>query len=405
MGLELSRVGVEWMWQGTVVNIVKSYLDASKPIPGQAATHLQLTEQPSPSEVVLTSFPSMNPMSAARLISLGCSLSELLTLSADEQKQLAVKLSDIPTNSLELFFQQAMWGQAITGQLPTAPGQGPQLPALEYNQQHTLGHDRQTAHTDELHTNPASLTQQHEYIEPHHVQSRQLAGLQSGRHTNLLGTQATPLIPHACSHTAPHPAHAPRVARTGNPFQTFQYQPQRQVSSRPWNAEQLHQQLPPGYAHGHRQHGLSYMGIEHKSDSFEIEEVPHDYTDEYMYDSLAPPAECSQQQQQQQPQQWQQQHQQHDVDWQSYLPEEEAADDTFPEQSMPWQQAGHQPSFVEEHSGHAGAAGLHNLTSDHMGDDGVPDVVVCVDDASEGILLQQLLLESRDVLCMTHVQA
>lgn len=62
-------------------------------------------------------FPSINPLAAARLISLGCSLSELLGLNDKEQRQLAVKLSDIPRNSLELFFQQAMYGQPVTGHM------------------------------------------------------------------------------------------------------------------------------------------------------------------------------------------------------------------------------------------------------------------------------------------------
>ncbi len=79
----------------------------------------------------------MNPVSAARIISLGCSLSELLSLSAEEQKQLADKLPDIPSVSLDLFFQQATWGQAITGLLPAASGPEQHPATLHAGQQPT----------------------------------------------------------------------------------------------------------------------------------------------------------------------------------------------------------------------------------------------------------------------------
>ena len=82
--------------------MAKTFLTDLQAPPSNVAAPLALEENPSPSEVMLTSFPSMNPVSAARIISLGCSLSELLSLSAEEQKQLADKLPDIPTDSLDL---------------------------------------------------------------------------------------------------------------------------------------------------------------------------------------------------------------------------------------------------------------------------------------------------------------
>ena len=348
-----------------------------RPSSSHAAAALQLPEQPSPSEVVLTSFPSINPLSAARLISLGCSLSELLTLSAEEQKQLAVKLSDIPANSLELFFHQAMWGQAITGLMPTAPGQRLQQNAPEYGQHHILRNGRQENQADELHTRSASHMQPDEYTEA--CQSTQLAAFPPWHHQNMLGNQARPLT------SLPPSTHAPGVAHSGNPFQTFQYQPQHQSSSRSQDTKQLLQ----GYAHGDRQHGHlpASMQTGPDSGSFAIEEIPVDYTDDYVYDSLAPSAEYSHQHHQQR-----QQQQQHDVDWQSYLPEEEEAGDTVPASSMPWQHARHQPCFTDELCNHAGAAdvsSMHSMDLDHMRAHAVPDVVI--DDVSEGTLLLQYL--------------
>ena len=359
--------------QGTVGNIIKSYLDLCKPGHNQAAAALQLPEQPSPSEIVLTSFPSINPLSAARLISLGCSLSELLTLSAEEQKQLAMKLSDIPANSLELFFQQATWGQAITGLMPAAPGQRLQQNALEYGQHHTLGNDRLEDQADELHTRSSSHMQPDDYTEAY--LTRQLAGTASGRHPNMLGSHTRPLT------SMPPATHAPGVGYCSNPFQSFQYQPQHQSSSRSHDT----QQLPQGYAHGDRQHGRlsTSMGPGHDSGAFEIEEIPGDYTDDSVYSSRAPAAVNSHQHHQQQ-----QQQQQHDVDWKSYLPEEEGSGDTVMERSMRWQPAGQQPRFNDEHCDHAGAADeapMQNLELDNMEDDEVPDVVI--DDVVEGALL------------------
>ena len=76
---------------------------------------LTLSQMPSASEVTLTAFLSINPLAAARLISLDCTLSELLGLNEEEQRQLAQKLPDLPAHSLELFFRQSMYGQPITG--------------------------------------------------------------------------------------------------------------------------------------------------------------------------------------------------------------------------------------------------------------------------------------------------
>ena len=76
---------------------------------------LRLCQFPSASEVTLTAFPSVNPLTAARLISLKCTLSELLGLNDDEQRQLTQKLPDVPSHSLEQFFLQGMYGQPITG--------------------------------------------------------------------------------------------------------------------------------------------------------------------------------------------------------------------------------------------------------------------------------------------------
>ncbi len=103
----------------------------------------------------------MNPMSAARIISLGCSLSELLSWSVEEQKQLADKLPDIPSTSLDLFFQQATWGQAITGLLLAAPGPeqhqatlhtGQQATALPFDQNVSIGHLPRTYRPSHTHS-------------------------------------------------------------------------------------------------------------------------------------------------------------------------------------------------------------------------------------------------------------
>ena len=105
---------------------------------------LRLPQYPSASEVTLTAFPSINPLVAARLISLGCSLSELLGLNEDEQRQLAEKLSDVPTNSLELFFQQAMYGQPVTGHAqPLALEPNSFQPDAQYGYAHTKGNTDQ----------------------------------------------------------------------------------------------------------------------------------------------------------------------------------------------------------------------------------------------------------------------
>ena len=355
--------------QGTVGNIIKSYLDVCKPGHDQATAALQLPEQPSLSEILLTSFPSINPLSAARLISLSCSLSELLTLSAEEQKQLAMKLSDIPANSLELFFQQATWGQAITGLMPAAPGQRLQQNALEYGQHHTHGNDRQE---DQAVDRSASHMQPDDYTEAY--QTTQSAGLASERHENMLGLHTRPRT------SMPSATHAPGVGYCSNPFQSFQCQPKHQSSSRSHDT----QQLPQGYAHGDRQHGrLSSMGPGQDSGAFEIEEIPVDYTDDCVYSSRAPAAINSHQHHHQQ-----QQQQQHGINWKSYLPEEEGSGDTVMERSMHWQPAGQQPRFNDEHCHHAGAADeapVQNLELDNMGDDDVPDVVI--DDVVEGALL------------------
>lgn len=105
--------------QETIVSITSSFMDSCSRQDARLDTLplLTLPQYPTASEIALTGFPSINPLAAARLISLGCSLSELLGLNEEEQRQLAMKLSDIPTISLELFFKQATYGQPITGQL------------------------------------------------------------------------------------------------------------------------------------------------------------------------------------------------------------------------------------------------------------------------------------------------
>ena len=363
--------------QETVGNITKSYLDLCKLSPSQAAPALQLPEQPSPSEILLTSFPSINPLSAARLISLGCSLSELLTLSAEEQKQLTAKLSDIPANSLELFFQQATWGQAITGLLPTAPGQRLQQNALEYDPHNRLGNDRQETQADE-------------YREA--GQTRQPAGLLSKRHQNMLDNHTRPLA------SMPPSPHASGMAVCGNPFQTFQYRPQHQSSSKSHDTKQLLQAC----AHDDKQHDhlSTSMGSRHDSGSFEIEKTPLDYTDDRVYNSLAPAVTYSHQQHHHHHHHHhnQRQQQQHNSNWQSYLHEEEQADDTMMESPVLWQPARHR--FTDEHCNHAGAADeepMYSLQPDHLGDDGVPDVVI--DDVLDGMLLLWCPVVSHQGVC------
>lgn len=130
-------------------------------IDNEALPLLRLPQYPSASELTLTAFPSINPMVAARLISLGCSLSELLGLNKDEQRQLAEKLSDVPSNSLELFFQQAMYGQPVTGHAqPLALGPNSVQPNAQYEYAHTKGN------TDQRHCMNDGFPSDKQYMQP-----------------------------------------------------------------------------------------------------------------------------------------------------------------------------------------------------------------------------------------------
>ena len=374
-----------------MINVTKGCLALSRTDLGQAA--LQLAEQPSASELVLTSFPSINPMSAAQLISLGCSLRDLLTLSTEEQKQLAAKLPDIPANSLELLFQQAMWGQAITGRLPTAPRAGQQQPALECEQQMALEYEHQQPRV--MHHS------QHQRCYPGDRCIKTYDQNHSGSFAEVTSEQFEASARSGClSHgDMPQPSqhglpgqgarHATGLSRPGNPFGAFQCQPQHQSSSQSHGPQQLHGQLPPESTHGHSQHG-HLLSME-PADCLQIEEVPADYTEDHSSDALHAFARSQHEQQQQHLQQqqlWpqlQQQHQQlqrqqlqqqqQTVDWQEYLPEEDEGILGAPiREQGPWQQPIQQRRFGYDSSAAAEMLPMHSTAAEE--ENGVPDVVI-----------------------------
>ena len=333
--------------------------------------HLQLAAEPTAAELVLTSFPSMNPMSAARLISLGCSLSELLTLQAEEQEKLAAKLSDIPTNSLDLFFQQATWGQAITGQPMTAPEPGQQQNALECTQQHAgRQHGRQQAAFDQtaLYSRLADYAHLDVDKEACNARAGRPAGLQSRPY------DSTPTQHTMDMHPMQHSRNALQVARTSNPFGAFQYQPEHQSTGRALGSEKLHGSALQGHSHDYaKQRGaLSGIGPPRNFDCLQIEEVPCDYTEDYSTDALESMARLADQHQPQQ--------QQQGIDWQNYLPEEEEgiAGNSLMGEQMPWQASRHHHRFADDP---ATAAEMLPMDGMDIEEDGVPDVVI--DDALE----------------------
>ncbi|KAK9815324.1 hypothetical protein WJX72_001793 [[Myrmecia] bisecta] len=79
------------------------------------ALPVQLAEQQTPHERFLNAFPCLNPLSAARLLSVNCTLAQLVTLSSEGQQQLADALPDIPARSLKLLFELLAWGLPIRG--------------------------------------------------------------------------------------------------------------------------------------------------------------------------------------------------------------------------------------------------------------------------------------------------
>ena len=341
---------------------------------------LALEENPSASEVLLTSFPSMNPMSAARIISLGCSLSELLSLSVKEQKQLADKLPDIPSVSLDLFFQQATWGQAITGVLPAAPGReqhpatlhaGQQPTALPFDHHVSMGHLPSTCAPGLIHSGqmPRALNSSLPAGPAHPDAALATAGMPAA-------AAAAPVVTAPSRHVSwdfmaeTDPPHQPalgaamhaqsgnqyqhmgqilgqksfqgtggavrpmpighgnpgRSQQAGNPFSAFQCQPQRQAHSSSHDDAQLHHQRQHLQQHtrhvvqDQRQPGyLSDM-------PFEIQDVSNgDDMDLFEGQTLDGTSGASQANfGRPYPVQQQQQQQQEPVNWHSYLPEEES---------------------------------------------------------------------------------
>ena len=359
-----------------VVSMTKSYLETIKPTPGPSTMHLQLAAEPTPAEIVLTSFPSMNPLSAARLISLKCLLSELLMLQAEEQKQLAAKLSDIPIDSLNLFFQQATWGQAITGKLLTAPDAGQQQSALERTHTGMRNRQQQAHHVTDLQTRLTSHAYSDSQWEANDAPSRGITSLPS---------QPFAIIPSHHNNNV-HPTqdfrHASQIARTGNPFGAFQYQPEPQSSSKVLESEQLRGQRLHGHAHDYgrqRVGALSGMVSLHNADRLQMEEVPCDYTEDYGSDALQPAACVAYQQQQQQ--------QQQGINWHNYLPEEEEqrAGNTLTGKQEPWQAHRQQYRLADDHA----TAEMLPLDGMDIEEDGVPDVVI--DDALESEVAEGIL--------------
>ena len=316
---------------------------------------LALGDSPSASEVILTSFPSMNPLSAARLISLGCCLSELLSLSAEEQKQLAVKLSDIPSHSMELFFQQAMWGEPITGSLPAA------LTAGHLQQASAAGHrlnptalipgELPTPHSTHLYQEPvahgaryAGAGQSHNALQLHPPAPTNQSSASVTEHVSAWGPAGNAMSTHALTDLRPSEhckqsnqavgdgvrpelgsqSHTGSPQHTGNPFSAFQYQPHQQAEAHAQQGAHGHhhydhqQQLPHHFAHKHRQ-------PVYKADMpFEIKDIPYSanmdcYGDEAQGMEVDRPYAGRHHHQHQQ----QQQQQQQAVDWQSYMPAEE----------------------------------------------------------------------------------
>ncbi len=341
----------------------------------------------------------MNPMSAARIISLGCSLSKLLSLSAEEQKQLADKLPDIPSVSLDLFFQQATWGQAITGLLPAAPGPeqhqatlhaGQQLTALPFDQNVSIGQLPRTYGPSHIHSGqmptalnscfPAGLAHQEAAlatagmpaagmpvvtapsrdvswdfmakIDPRQAASGAAMHAQSSNQYQHMGQipgqRSLQGTGQAVRPTPTGHGNSSRSQQTGNPFSAFQFQPQQQAhSSSHDNAQLQHQQ----YQQQQQQHPHHFVqDHSHLSDMpFEIQDVSNgdgmdifegqtrDGTCGASQGCLDRPYAVHNQQQQQQHQQ--QQQQQEPVDWHSYLSEEEP--EVNADAPMLWNDAGH----------------------------------------------------------------
>lgn len=93
-----------------VLEVIKTHatkLDQSEQAREEAKGLFQL---PTPAEVFLGCFPSVNPFTAFHLARLPCNLRDLLTLNTAEQAQLASVLSVVPPKSMELFFHQMAWG-------------------------------------------------------------------------------------------------------------------------------------------------------------------------------------------------------------------------------------------------------------------------------------------------------
>ncbi|KAL0033852.1 hypothetical protein WJX77_007687 [Trebouxia sp. C0004] len=364
------------MTQEVISCVASTFLTELQAPSSNVSAPLALEDNPSASEVMLTSFPSLNPMSAARIISLGCSLSELFSLSTEEQKQLADKLPDIPSIGLDLFFQQATWGQAIVGLLPAAPGPeqhqatlhaGQQPTVLPFDQNVSIGHLPRTYSPGHTHSGQM----------PTALNSNVPAGLahpEAALATADVPAAAAPVVTAPSSHASwvfmaetyplqaaseaamharssnqyQHMGQVPdqrsiqgtgravrpmttghvnsgRSQQTGNPFSAFQYQPHQQAHSSSHDDAQLnhqhhHQQHSHHFVQDHRQPG-------HLSDTpFEIQDVSNsdgmhlfegqtlDGNSGASQANFGRPYLVHHQQQQQQ---------QEPVDWHSYLPEEE----------------------------------------------------------------------------------
>ena len=276
-------------------------------------------------------------MSAACLISLDCSLSELMGLSPEEQKQLATQLSDIPANSLELFFQQAMWGKPVTGllltapeaeQQPMAPGPGDGAPhhmptALPLGAQTHAGQSSFPV-TGQVAaglgpgqngaSNHPSISEMANdfYLNAGQAMRSQTPAYQSMHRSHLVGQQsfhvegfpgvnpqqsstgyiARPPQTDSCyaARAAPTGNHYPEQAghsSKGNPFSAFKFQPEQQSQQAEADSQQQQQpqQLPHGGQGQPRLHG--YMSDTYEgSPTFEIEEVLDDYQGDYGSDQL-----------------------------------------------------------------------------------------------------------------------
>ena len=291
-----------------------------------------LEENPSPSEVMLTSFPSMNPMSAARIISLGCSLRELLSLSVEEQKQLADKLPDIPSVSLDLFFQQATWGQAITGLLPAAPGPeqqqatlhaGRQPTALPFDQNVSIGHLLRTyapshthsgqmptalsasllaglAHPDSrlatagmpaaaaaaapVVTAPSRPVSWDSMAETDPLQANSGAAMHaqpSNQYQHMGQTPGQRSLHGTGQGVRPMPTdhgNSSRSQQTGNPFSAFQFQPQQQAHSSSRDDAQLHHQLHHQQYHHQQQQQPHHFVQDHRQPGY-LSDMPFEIQD------------------------------------------------------------------------------------------------------------------------------